>query len=321
MLATPASAVPTGAAWRHEVKWDGIRAVVTVRSGAVSIATRSGADCTARFGEITDSPLRDYDDLVLDGEIVALADGRPDFRTVMHRLAPGAGRSRMSATSLDDASRMARTPVQLMVFDVLRVAGHDVIALPWHTRRELLEGAGLERPGAPSIRLPATHDDGAALFAATRESGIEGIVSKRVDAPYRPGVRSEEWLKSVHRSAETFVVAGWRPVAGTQGQVGAVIIGEWDETGPAASAHPPPLRYRGRVGTGFSGASGRALLEWLTPAPSPPFDDVPAEDAQGTHWVVPEILVDVEHLGRSAGGRLRQPSYKGLRLDLGGRRG
>ncbi|WP_446717846.1 ATP-dependent DNA ligase, partial [Dermacoccus nishinomiyaensis] len=85
MLATPTPHVPSGPAWRHEVKWDGIRAIVTVRGGEVTIATRSGADCSARFPEITGSHLRDFDDLVLDGEIVALTNGRPDFRAVMHR--------------------------------------------------------------------------------------------------------------------------------------------------------------------------------------------------------------------------------------------
>lgn len=312
MLATPASVPPRGSAWRHEVKWDGIRAIVTVRDGVVTIATRSGADCTARFPEITGSHLTDFDDLVLDGEIVALVDGVPDFRTVMHRLAPGGGRSRMSATSPEDATRMARAPVRLMVFDVLRAAGHDVVHMPWITRRALLEGADVGDGGA--IEVPAAYADGNALFAATREQGIEGVVSKRTDSLYRPGVRSEEWLKSVHRQSETFVVGGWRPVAGTISQVGALLVGEMSDDG---------LRYRGRVGTGFSASSGKALLEWLVPAPNSPFtlDELPPEDLAGTHWVRPEISVDVTHLGRSVGGRLRQPAYKGMRLDLGGPRG
>lgn len=312
MLATPAAAPPRGDAWRHEVKWDGIRAIVTVRDGAVTIATRSGADCTARFPEILGSHLADFDDLVLDGEIVALVDDVPDFRTVMHRLAPGGGRSRMSATSAEEASRMARTPVRFMVFDVLRAAGHDVVGMPWSSRRALLVGAGLSDPGV--IEVPDAYDDGQALFAATREQGMEGIVSKRVDAPYRPGVRSDDWVKSVHRQADTFVVGGWRPVAGTQAHVGAVLVGEVTDG---------QLRYRGRVGTGFSASSGRALLEWLSPTTRCPFtaDELPPEDMAGTHWVRPDVTVDVTHLGRSAGGRLRQPAYKGLRLDIGTPRG
>ena len=312
MLASPAAAPPTGPSWRHEVKWDGIRAIVTVSGGEVSIATRSGADATARFPEITGSHLADFDDIVLDGEIVALVDGAPDFRTVMHRLAPGGGRSRMSATSPEDARRMARTPVRFMAFDVLRAAGHDVVTMPWSARRALLEGAGVA--DGVVVEVPEAYEDGAALLAATLEQGVEGIVSKRVDAPYRPGVRSEEWLKSVHRQADTFVVGGWRPVAGSLAQVGAILVGEVTDDG---------LRYRGRVGTGFSASSGRALLEWLTPMPQCPFtaDDLPPEDLEGTHWVRPEITVDVTHLGRSVGGRLRQPSYKGLRLDIGGARG
>lgn len=319
MLATPTPHVPCGPAWRHEVKWDGIRAIVTVRGGEVTIATRSGADCSARFPEITGSRLRDFDDLVLDGELVALTNGRPDFRAVMHRLAPGGGRSRMRAASPDEAATLARTPVQLMTFDVLRAAGHDVIALPWSARRELLDGAGIGGSGddgssatAFAIQVPPAHDDGDALLAATRDAGLEGVVSKRVDSPYRPGVRSEDWLKSVHRTRETFVVLGWRPVDGTVGALGAILVGKWADG---------ELVYRGRVGTGFSAAAGRALLEWLTPAPEPavPRDALAAEDAVGTHWVRPEILVDVTHLGRSSGGRLRQPAYTGLRLDIAAR--
>ncbi|MBO1756988.1 MULTISPECIES: non-homologous end-joining DNA ligase [Dermacoccus] len=315
MLATPTPHVPSGPAWRHEVKWDGIRAIVTVRGGEVTIATRSGADCSARFPEITGSHLRDFDDLVLDGEIVALTNGRPDFRAVMHRLAPGGGRSRMRAVNPDEAAILARTPVQLMTFDVLRAAGHDVVTLPWSARRELLDGAGIDGTkgeAGSAIQVPPAHDDGDALLAATRDAGLEGVVSKRVDSPYRPGVRSEDWLKSVHRTRETFVVLGWRPVDGTVGALGAILVGEWADG---------ELVYRGRVGTGFSAAAGRALLEWLTPAPEPavPRDALAAEDAVGTHWVRPEILIDVTHLGRSAGGRLRQPAYTGLRLDIAAR--
>lgn len=309
MLATPTPHVPSGPVWRHEVKWDGIRAIVTARGGEVTIATRSGADCSARFPEITGSHLRDFDDLVVDGEIVALTNGRPDFRAVMHRLAPGGGPSRMRAHDPEEAARLARTPVRFMVFDVLRAAGHDVTALPWSARRELLEGAGIGGGRDDAVQVPAAHDDGDALLTATAEAGIEGIVSKRVDSPYRPGVRSEEWLKSVHRGRETFVVLGWRPVDGTVGQLGAILVGEWVDG---------ELVYRGRVGTGFSTAGGRALLEWLTPTPQPavPRESLAAEDVVGTHWVLPQTLVDVTHLGRSAGGRLRQPSYAGLRLDL-----
>lgn len=301
MLATATATPPTGDEWRHELKWDGVRSIVTVRDSKVRLETRSGNDCTARFPEITTSHLADFGDLVLDGEIVALVAGRPDFGAVMHRLNPRA----RGASGPSDAVGGAR--IEFMAFDVLQAAGQSIVGLPWQERRNLLEGIGLE---SGHIRVPPTFTDGDALLASTAAEGVEGIVSKRVDAIYRPGVRSEDWLKSVHRQNDSFIIAGWRPLEGRTQGVGAIIIGEF------VGAN---LVYRGRVGSGFSARSSSALLEWVTPAPKPPFptSSIPPEDLSGTHWVTPQVVCDVEFLGRSSGGRLRQPSYKGLRLDLG----
>ena len=304
MLASPTATPPHGDNWRHEMKWDGIRAIVTVRNGQCRIQTRSGADASAAFGEITHSHLTDFGDVTIDGEIVAFVNGKPDFRAVMHRLSPGYGRAGGSADPV-----AAQAPIALVCFDLLRAAGQDITSLPWHARRELLDGAGF---AGGAVHVPGTFDDADALLAATRDDGIEGIVSKRIDSTYRPGVRSEDWLKYVHRQTDSFVVVGWRPLAGSVGTLGSILIGEVADG---------ELIYRGRVGTGFSKSTGDRLLEWLTPAPGPAVSDldrVPAEDLDGTHWVTPSIVVDVEFMDRSANGRLRQPAYKGLRLDLGG---
>lgn len=302
MLATSSDAPPRGDGWQHEVKWDGVRAIVDIHDGQVHVTTRSGQDISARLPEITESHLRDFDDLLLDGELVALRDGRPDFRAVMQRVAPGGGPWSRGGV----AGEAQALPVTLMLFDVMRAAGTDVTKLPLRSRRELLTSAGL---GSGSVLVPAAYDDADAIWAATRADGIEGVVSKRMDSPYREGVRSDEWLKAVHRRSDTFVVIGWRPITGTTGTVGALLIAE---------PTPDGLVYRGRVGTGLAGGAGKQLLEWLTPAPKCPLatSELAPEDIPGTHWVRPDIMVEVAFLERSSGGRLRAPSYKGLRLDL-----
>ena len=150
------------------------------------------------------------------------------------------------------------------------------------------------------------------LHAATKEQGLEGVVSKRVDSPYAAGTRSPFWLKAPHRGTVSVVIGGWRPEStGTVARrLGAVLVGI---PGPAG------LRFLGRVGSGLAGKVGQALLRDLEPlasAESPFGTEVPAEDALGARWVQPVLVADVESLGLSSQGRLRQPAYKGLRPDL-----
>jgi bifunctional non-homologous end joining protein LigD len=196
-----------------------------------------------------------------------------------------------------------------MLFDLLRLYGVDLTGRTWRDRRATLER--LELDGA-RWQTPPTFTDGAILHAATREQGLEGIVSKRVDSPYLAGQRSSHWLKSPHRGTVSVVVGGWRPEStGTvRDRLGAVLVGV-----PA----PGGLRYLGRVGAGLAGKAGESLLRDLAPieADASPFvTDVPREDAFGAHWVHPVIVVDVQSLGLSGQGRLRQPAYKGVRADL-----
>ena len=149
------------------------------------------------------------------------------------------------------------------------------------------------------------------LFEATRDQGLEGIVSKRRSSRYEFGVRSPHWLKFPHRRRTSWVVGGWRPETGSTTRLGAVLVGE---------PTPDGLLYRGRVGSGIAGRVGPMLLEALAPyarEDSPFADEVPRLDALGTHWVEPVLVVDVESLGLSTQQRLRQPSYRGLRPDLG----
>jgi bifunctional non-homologous end joining protein LigD len=193
-----------------------------------------------------------------------------------------------------------------MVFDVMRVDGKDVIDQPLGERRKILRGLGLEHS---TWQVPDAYDDGAMLFEATLQQGLEGIVSKRLTSRYAFGERTRNWLKFPHRHRRSYVVGGWRPQEGTSGRLAALLVGEMTAEG---------LAYRGRVGSGIGGAASKQLTQLVTPlvrADSPFDDEVPAVDARGTFWVEPVLVVDVETHGVGY-QRLRQPSYRGVRSDL-----
>ncbi|MGW5240930.1 non-homologous end-joining DNA ligase [Monashia sp. NPDC004114] len=300
MLATPASAIPAGERWRHEVKWDGMRVLADVSDGSVRLYSRTERDVTVAFPELR-GLAGEYADMLLDGEIVALRGGVPSFTAMAER---------WHVTDARKAAHLAeQTPVTLMAFDLLRLYGVELLARPWEDRRSTLER--LELMDA-RWQTPPTFLDGQVLHAATKEQGLEGIVSKRIDSPYVPGLRSPLWLKSPHRGTVSVVIGGWRPEStGTVARrLGAVLVGV---------PGPDGLHYLGRVGSGLAGKVGQALLrdlESLTSGESPFGGEVPAEDALGATWVRPVLVADVESLGLSGQGRLRQPAYKGLRADL-----
>lgn len=299
MLATKGDVVPTGDEWSHEVKWDGVRMLAEVADGAerARLTTRNGNDASIAWPDVHVAPMRGRD-LLVDGEVIGInADGVPDFAVIQER---------MHVRSATTAARLATTvPATFMVFDVMRLDGHDLTALPLAERREIL--AGLDLGG---WQVPPTYDDGLMLREATLAQGLEGIVSKRLTSRYEPGVRSRHWLKFAHRHRFSFVVGGWRPQEGTRDRLASLLVGE-----PTADG----LLYRGRVGSGISGAASRLLASELADhgADASPFaDDVPAIDASGTFWVEPFLVVDVDSLNRMPVQRLRQPSYRGIRTDI-----
>ena len=296
MLATRGDRVPTGPGWCHEVKWDGMRALVTVADGVVRAVSRNGNDVTGAFPELAVLAGLGHD-VVLDGELVALVEGRPDFSALAHRL------KRRARVASGDA-----TPVTLLAFDVLQCDGVDLRPQPLEVRRTVLDGLGLADLSA-GVQVSPVHDDGELLWRVTREQGLEGVVSKRWASRYLEGVRSPDWLKFPHRDRTSWVVGGWRPETGSQHRVGSLLVGE---------PTPEGLRYRGRVGSGVAGRAAQQLAEALATRgrEMSPFLEVPRIDAAGARWVEPHLVVDVESLGFSAHGRLRQPAYVGLRDDL-----
>jgi bifunctional non-homologous end joining protein LigD len=276
-----------------------MRVLVEVRGSAVRLWSRNENDVTVSFPELADPGVLTGRDVLLDGEVVAMADGIPTFAALADRMHVGnTARARQLARS---------NPVTLIVFDLLRLDGRDLMKEPWEVRRTALESLGI---GSAHWQVPPTYDDGRMLMTATDQQGLEGVVSKKRTSCYFPGRRTKDWLKFPNRPTESYVVGGWRHETGSASRLGSLLVG---------SPTPEGLRYRGRIGSGLTGKKAEAVLETLTPlrADSSPFcDQVPRVDAAGTVWVRPEVVVELASLGLTGGGRLRQPSFQGVREDL-----
>lgn len=300
MLATVADRVPPGPQWAHEVKWDGMRILADVSGGRLRLTSRVENDVTVSFPEL--APLGDlFEDMLLDGEVVALHEGRPSF---------GALADRIHVKDRRRAETLATTrPVTFMVFDLLRLYGQDLTNQPWTARRALLEQLALD---ATHWQVPPTYDDGDQLYAATREQRLEGIVSKRRTAAYLPGRRSPDWVKLPHRATISAVVGGWRPEkTNDSGRLGAVLLGLPDGAGG--------WRFAGRMGSGIAGRASTALTSALAPLTrnaSPFSDEVPRLDRLGATWVEPRLVVEARTLELTRDHRLRQPAYVGIRTDV-----
>jgi bifunctional non-homologous end joining protein LigD len=282
-----------------EVKWDGIRALLYDDHGHMRLQGRNFTDFTPRYPE-----LRALADelgsrrVVLDGEVVALDDeGRPSFellQTRMHLASDSAVRR-----------RMRDVPVTYVIFDLLYLDGHSTMRLAYEARRELL--AQLELEG-PHWRTPAYHrGEGRALLDATAQLGVEGVVAKRLDCPYEPGRRSTGWIKVKNVDAQDVVIGGWTPgEGGRREHLGALAVGVMDGE---------RLVYAGKVGTGFTETTLRALRRELDARPreDSPFDG--RQPPKGTRFVAPELVASVEFREWTRSGTLRAPSFKGLRPD------
>jgi bifunctional non-homologous end joining protein LigD len=291
--------VPVGPEWLHEVKWDGMRVLVDTHEGRLRVTARSESDVTVTFPEL--AALADLlPDALLDGEVVAMDDGRPSFTALTER---------MHVQDRRKAERLAAArPIVLMIFDILRLYGVSLLDRTLEERRATLERLALD---GPHWQVPAAYDDGPALLAATREQGLEGVVSKRRVSTYQPGTRSKDWVKLPHRRVQSCLVGGWRPEVGSERRIGALLVGVPDGSGG--------LAFAGRVGSGIGGRAQQQLTDLLTPiarADSPFSAVLEKADAAGSRWCEPRVVVDVRYLGRTEAGRLRQPTYCGVRSDL-----
>jgi len=286
----------------YEVKWDGVRAIAYSRPGELRLESRNLNDITARYPELArlNRALSSHE-AVLDGEIVALdADGRPSFQALQ---------GRMHLTGEAQVRRLARSaPVTYMIFDLLWLDGHSLMGLSYAERRLRLGRLGLENE---RWRVPDTLQGSAQeVLAATAQQGLEGIIAKRASSTYRPGARSDAWLKIKNTGRQEFVIGGWVPGAGRrQESIGALLVGVHGEQGQ--------LLYAGRVGTGFTQKELERLAALLAPLqrPDSPFAAGPARPPRGAVFCEPQLVAEVEFSEWTRTGSLRHPSYKGLRED------
>ena len=283
------TAVPDGADWAFEVKWDGYRTIVHIADGAVRLQSAAGHDVTVRwpeFAELADSV--NASTAILDTELVVFDDdGRPRFELVQQS---GAGSTREAV---------------LQIFDVLQIDGVDVIDLPYEARRRLLEQ--LVEPG-PNWTVP-THriGGGAELSEATASQGLEGVIAKRLDSLYRPGTRSKDWRKIKNRTQVELTIGGFTAGTGNRASTfGALLVGR--PTGDG-------LRFAGGVGTGFDQRTLESLtaaLGELTTGRCPFAPPPPPAVRRTATWVDPVLRATVEIAEFTNDGLVRHATF--LRL-------
>ncbi|HEX6275603.1 MAG TPA: DNA ligase D, partial [Polyangiaceae bacterium] len=295
-LATLVDAAPDGDGWLHELKFDGYRVLARLENGAVTLLTRRGHDWTARMPVLAEElSSLDVRSALLDGEVVVLDErGVSDFQALQNSL---------------NGERDAM--LVYYAFDLLHLDGRDLRAAPLGERKALLkalfESAG---NGLPATIRSSDHVEGRGpeFFRRACELGVEGIVSKRANAPYRSG-RGRDWLKIKCTLRQEFVLVGFTEPAGSRSHFGALLVGVRRKN---------ELVYAGRVGTGFTEASLRELHEKLArlETKEPPIVNPPrGAQARGVHWVRPELVAEVAFTGFTDDGVLRHPTFQGLRDD------
>jgi bifunctional non-homologous end joining protein LigD len=292
-LATLVAAPPTGDAWLHEIKFDGYRIGARVRKGRVSLYTRNGNDWTAAFPAVVEALQKlGLDDALIDGEAaIVLPDGRTSFQALQNTSAPA-----------------NRGTLVYFVFDLLRLNGEKLEALPLEERKARLKKlVGSRKTGR--IRFSEHIDgNGEAFLAEACRAGLEGIVSKRRDQPYRAG-RHGDWLKTKCVQRQEFVVGGFTDPEGMRAGLGALLIGYYEGA---------RLVFSGKVGTGFTQKLAldlRARLDRLEQKTCPFVP--PPEGALGrnAHWVKPNLVCEVMFTEWTGDGKIRHPSFQGLRAD------
>ncbi|HEV2364251.1 MAG TPA: DNA ligase D [Caulobacteraceae bacterium] len=281
---------PAGVGWVHEIKFDGYRMQLRVEGGRARLLTRKGLDWTSRFPEIARAA-EALSDCLVDGEIVALGPkGVPSFSDLQAAL-----------------SSKKTAGLAYFVFDALFAGGRDVRQLPLRERKRVLRELLDPVSKGPIRYVDHFETGGEAVLKSACSLDLEGVVSKRLDAPYLSG-RGDDWIKAKCRAGQEVVIAGWTT---TGGAFRSLVAAAWRNG---------ELLPAGRIGTGF----GREKLRDLIPAleahaaatsPFPKNAKVPLPKGAKAHWVDPVLVAEVESAGFTADGLLRQAAFKGLRED------
>ena len=300
MLARPADKPPSSKDYIYEVKWDGIRAMISLDEGEVKIRGRNGLDLTKQFPEllIPEQAFRATSGL-FDGEIVCLeADGKPNFATVIHRM------QQKSEGAIERAK--ARHPAVCYVFDCLYLDGRPIVNEPLMRRRDWLQDA-IRKDS--TYRVSEAVDEGTTFFEAVKQMGLEGVMAKLRNSTYVPGKRSDSWLKIKRRQTVECAIIGYTRGKGDRAaHFGALHIAQVDGD---------KFKYLGKVGSGFDDQSLKAVwaeLQKLAPIKRP-IKEKPLDDAQSV-WVETKLRCELEYLSLTADGILREPVFLRLRPDL-----
>jgi bifunctional non-homologous end joining protein LigD len=296
-LATLVDEPPEGPDWLHEQKFDGYRIVADLQHGTVRLLSRRFKDWTAEFPTVAAAVARlPVKRVVLDGEVAAvLPDGRTSFQALQ--------------------AERAGPNIAYFVFDLLALDGKDLTALPLEDRKARLASLVQPRRGKPGVIRYSDHvvGSGREFFALACKRGLEGIISKRRDQPYAPG-RGTAWQKTKCLLRQELVIGGFTEPERSRVGIGALLVGYYDRG---------RLAYAGKVGTGYSHAMLRELRALLTPLEraASPFSPEPPRAWTGAsrHWVAPELVAEVAFTEWTNDGRLRHPSFQGLRSDKSAR--
>jgi bifunctional non-homologous end joining protein LigD len=287
--------------WRFEPKLDGIRTLAYVGTDGTQLLSRTGRDQTERYPEL-ENLARFVNALqaVIDGEIVAAGpDGRPSFEMLQQRM------NLHAPKDIEKARR--KIPVVLFAFDLLWLDGRDLTHEPVEGRRELLEGIVTE---TGPVRLTViAEENGEGFFDLAKELGFEGVLAKRRGSLYVPGRRTKDWRKIKATNYQDCLILGWTQGTGSrEATFGALLLGAYRDD---------ELIWIGQVGTGFSDSALHDLLKRLRELETsdPPVADPELAEIRGARWTRPELVCEVEFLEMTRVGKLRAPSFKGLRPD------
>ena len=288
MLARPAPAPFSGDDWLFEIKWDGVRAIATV-DATLSLRSRNDTELAGQFPELTEL-LTLAPGTVLDGEIVVMNGGKPDMQALLRRLQAGLPGPGMA-------------PVTYIVFDILERDGKPLTALPLFLRRKQLEAA--VREGTHVVLSEPVEGRGEDYYRAAVAQGLEGVMAKRKDSPYKPGIRSGMWLKIKAQKSCDCVIAGYTPGRGARSPAfGALLLGLYE------NGQLVPV---GRVGTGFSTRLLVELMERFAPLVTVP--PQPWSTRGNVVWLEPVLVCEVAYQEVTRDRKLRIPRFIRLRAD------